>query len=192
MPGFSPSRIADLLAADPYARSLGVELVSVTDDEIVVGLTVLPHHVNFLGVGHGGLVFSLADCAFSLASNNAGDRAVAIDTHLVLTAAAKPGDLLRASVVETSRGRTLGTYRVDVSREDGRKVALFTGTVHITAFGLSAYSFKSASLSKTICADSPTRSSEKQAASASSVSATEGSAASSSCSDCPVSHAVIA
>lgn len=132
MPGFSPSRVADLLAADPYAGSLGVELVGVTDDEIVVGLTVLPHHVNFLGVGHGGLVFSLADCAFSLASNNAGDRAVAIDTHLVLTAAARPGDLLRASVVETSRGRILGTYRVDVSREDGRKVALFTGTVHIT------------------------------------------------------------
>ena len=132
MPGFSPSRVADLLAADPYAGSLGVELVEVSDDEIVVGLTVLPHQVNFLGVGHGGLVFSLADCAFSLASNNAGDRAVAIDTHLVLTAAAKPGDLLRASVVETSRGRTLGTYRVDVSREDGRKVALFTGTVHIT------------------------------------------------------------
>jgi acyl-CoA thioesterase len=132
MPGFSPSRIADLLAADPYSGALGVELVSVTDDEIVVGITVLPRHVNFLGVGHGGLVFSLADCAFSLASNNAGDRAVAIDTHLVLTAATKPGDLLRASVVETSRGRTLGTYRVDVSREDGRKVALFTGTVHIT------------------------------------------------------------
>jgi len=132
MPGFSPSRIAYLLAADPYSAALGVELVSVTDDEIVVGITVLPRHVNFLGVGHGGLVFSLADCAFSLASNDAGDRAVAIDTHLVLTAATKPGDLLRASVVETSRGRTLGTYRVDVSREDGRKVALFTGTVHIT------------------------------------------------------------
>ena len=132
MAGFRQSRVQEMLGSDPYALSLGIELVSVTDDEIVVGLTVLPHHVNFLGVGHGGLVFSLADCAFSLASNNAGDRAVAIDTHLVLTAAAKPGDPLQASVVETSRGRTLGTYRVDVSREDGRKVALFTGTVHIT------------------------------------------------------------
>lgn len=131
MAGFKQSRVEEMLGGDPYAHSLGVELVSVADDEIVVGLTVLPHHVNFLGVGHGGLVFSLADCAFSLASNNAGDRAVAIDTHLVLTAAAKPGDMLRASVAETSRGRTLGTYRVDVSREDGRKVALFTGTVHI-------------------------------------------------------------
>jgi acyl-CoA thioesterase len=121
-----------MLGSDPYARSLGVELVSVTDDEIVVAMVVGEPHVNFLGVGHGGVVFSLADCAFSLASNNAGDRAVAIDTHLVLTASTKPGDRLEASVTETSRGRTLGTYGVDVTRDDGRTVALFTGTVHIT------------------------------------------------------------
>ena len=67
-------------------------------EEIVVGLVVTESHVNFLGVGHGGLVFSLADCAFSLASNNAGGRAVAIDTHLVLTAPTRPGDRLEASV----------------------------------------------------------------------------------------------
>jgi acyl-CoA thioesterase len=124
-----------MLGADPYARSLDVDLVSVTGNEIVVSMTVRNDHVNFLGVGHGGMVFSLADCAFALASNNAGDRAVAIDTHLVLTAPTRPGDRLTASVTETSRGRTLGTYRVDVTREDGRTVALFTGTVHITASG---------------------------------------------------------
>jgi acyl-CoA thioesterase len=133
--GFDPSRVDELLAADPYARSLGVGLVSVTDEEIVVQMTVREDHVNFLGVGHGGMVFSLADCAFSLASNNAGDRAVAIDTHLVLTAATRSGDRLTASATETSRGRTLGTYRVDVTRDDGRTVALFTGTVHITPSG---------------------------------------------------------
>ena len=33
----------------------------------------------------------------------------------------------------TTRGRTLATYRVDVTRQDGRTVALFTGTVFITA-----------------------------------------------------------
>jgi acyl-CoA thioesterase len=121
-----------MLAADAYARSLGVELISIDDDEIVVGLEVRPDHLNFLEVGHGGMVFSLADCAFSLGSNAAGDRAVAIDTHLVLTAASRLGDRLQASVTEASRGRTIGTYRVDVSREDGRRVGLFTGTVHIT------------------------------------------------------------
>ncbi len=124
-----------MLGADAYARSLGVGLVSVTDEEITIEMTVGPEHLNFLEVGHGGMVFSLADCAFSLASNSAGDRAVAIDTHLVLTAASRAGDRLRATATEASRGRTLGTYRVDVTRDDGRTVALFTGTVHITSSG---------------------------------------------------------
>jgi len=121
-----------MLAADPYALSLGVGLVSVSDDEITVALDVGPDHLNFLDVGHGGMVFSLADCAFSLASNASGDRAVAIDTHMVLTSPSKAGDRLKARATEASRGRSLGTYRVDVTREDGKTVGLFTGTVHIT------------------------------------------------------------
>ncbi|MGA7226666.1 MAG: hotdog fold thioesterase [Acidimicrobiia bacterium] len=132
MPDFDQERIAQLLAADAYARMLGIELVSVTDDAIAIAMEVRPEHLNFLEVGHGGMVFSLADCAFSLGSNAAGDRAVAIDTHLVLTAASRLGDRLEATVTEATRGRTLGTYRVDVRRDDGRSVGLFTGTVHIT------------------------------------------------------------
>jgi acyl-CoA thioesterase len=132
VPGFSLSRVEGLLESDAYARSMGIGLVSVSDDEIVVELEVRSEHLNFLELGHGGMVFSLADCAFSLASNAAGDRAVAVDTHLALTAASRLGDRLRATVTEASRGRALGTYRVDVTRQDGRKVGLFTGTVHIT------------------------------------------------------------
>lgn len=128
---FDHERVAGLLADDPYAKGLGIELVEVTPTEIVVAMTVNETHTNFLGGGHGGMVFSLADCAFSLAANNAGDPAVAIDTHLVLTAASRPGDRLEARVREVTRGRTLGTYRADVIRDDGRTVALFTGTVHI-------------------------------------------------------------
>jgi acyl-CoA thioesterase len=130
--GFQPDRVAELLAADPYATGLGVELVSVSGDEIVVGLAVGEAHVNFLGVGHGGMVFSLADCAFSLASNSPGPRAVAIDTHLVLTAGTKPGDRLLATVRQVSRGRSLGTYQAEVRRQDGKLAGLFTGTVHIS------------------------------------------------------------
>lgn len=131
MSGFDRERVATLLADDAYAQSLGIELVEVTDDEIVVSMEVGENHANFLGVGHGGMVFSLADCAFSLASNSAGDPAVAIDTHLVLTAPSRPGDRLEARVRELSRGRTLGTYRAEVTRDDGRVAALFTGTVYI-------------------------------------------------------------
>lgn len=133
MSAFEPERVARLLESDNFADGLGVELVSVTPKEITVALDVTEEHANFLGVGHGGMVFSLADCAFSLASNSAGDDAVAIDTHLVLTAASRPGDRLQATVRELSRGRTLGTYRADVTRTgDGRIVGLFTGTVFIS------------------------------------------------------------
>ncbi|MGH8915361.1 MAG: hotdog fold thioesterase [Acidimicrobiia bacterium] len=132
MPGFTRPRVEEMLQADAYARLLGIELVSVSADVIVVALELRPEHLNFLEVGHGGVVFSLADCAFSLGSNAAGERAVAIDTHLVLTSASSQGDRLQAAVTETTRGRTLGTYRVDVSRQDGRTVGLFTGTVHIS------------------------------------------------------------
>lgn len=129
--GFDRESVAGLLADDTYANGLGIELVDVSDEEITIAMEVDDSHTNFLGGGHGGIVFSLADCALSLASNSTGEQALAIDTHLVLTSATRPGDRLEARIREVSRGRTLGTYRADVTNAAGRKVALFTGTVYI-------------------------------------------------------------
>lgn len=125
--------ISDMLGRDQYATHLGIRLVS--DDPITVSMGVGEKHLNFLGVTHGGAMFSLADCAFSLASNASGDRAVAIDTHLVLTAGSGAGDELIAVAEEMTRGRSLGTYRIVVRRSDGRVAGLFTGTVRIGGSG---------------------------------------------------------
>jgi phenylacetic acid degradation protein PaaD len=124
-------RLREMIGGDAYAAHLGFRLLD-DADAVAVAMTVGPEHLNFLGTTHGGAVFSLADCAFSLASNVAGDRAVAIDTHLVITGGSALGDVLTARAEETTRGRTLGTYRITVSRGDGRVVGLFTGTVHIS------------------------------------------------------------
>ncbi|NNF62850.1 MAG: hotdog fold thioesterase [Acidimicrobiia bacterium] len=121
--------LAALLERDPFATSLGIELVSV--DPITLRMQLTDAHANFHGVTHGGAVFSLADCAFSLASNEAGEPAFAIDTHLVLPAGSKPGDTLTAVAEEVTRGRTLATYRIIVTRDDDRVVGNFTGTVYI-------------------------------------------------------------
>lgn len=121
--------LAALLDGDPFATSLGIELVTV--DPITLTMELSDAHTNFHGVTHGGAVFSLADCAFSLASNEAGEPAFAIDTHLVLSAGSKPGDTLTAIAEEVTRGRTLATYRVIVTRDDNRVVGHFTGTVYI-------------------------------------------------------------
>lgn len=125
-------RVRSMVAADRFAGLLGARLVETDGSRVAVEMVVDERHVNFLDVTHGGAVFSLADVAFSLASNAAGDRAVAIDTHLVLSGGSRPGDVLTATAEEATRGRTLGTYRVTVTRGDGRVIGLFTGTVHIT------------------------------------------------------------
>jgi acyl-CoA thioesterase len=121
---------AQMLEDDRYASLLGIELVGA--DPIAVAMRIRTDHLNFLGVTHGGAMFSLADCAFALASNQAGAKAVAIDTHLVLSGGSKEGVVLTAVAEETTRGKTLGTYRIVVTRSDDRVVGLFTGTVHIS------------------------------------------------------------
>lgn len=124
-------RIEHAIANDPYAASQGFSLGAVTDEAVTVNMTVRDDQVNFLGGTHGGVIHSLADCAFSLASNAYPEDAVAIDTHLAITAASDVGEVLTATAREQTRGRTLATYRVDVTRGDGRTVALFTGTVFL-------------------------------------------------------------
>ena len=122
--------IKDLFSKDRYAATLGMRLVSA--DPVVVELPLTRDHENFYDVTHGGAVFSVADCAFSLAANASGDRAVSIDTHLALTAGTMRGDTLIAEAEEVTRGRTVASYRVVVRRSDERVCALFTGTVQIT------------------------------------------------------------
>jgi acyl-CoA thioesterase len=88
--------------------------------------------LNFLGVVHGGLIFSLADVAFSVASNKEGPVAYAIDVSGSFIKSAKEGDTLVAKATRVYRGRRTGVYRMDIFRND-ELLATFNGTVLITA-----------------------------------------------------------
>ena len=124
-------RLVELIEADRYADHLGIRLSDASGVDgagVEVEMTIEDRHCNFLGGLHGGALFSLADCALSLASNHAS-TAVAVDTHLVLNGRAEIGDTITAVAEEVTRGRTMGTYRITISRGDGRTVGLFTGTV---------------------------------------------------------------
>ena len=126
------AHVRRLFDADRYAAKLGMELIDPDPARVTVAMPVTAEHENFYDVTHGGAMFSLADCAFALASNSHGDRAVAIDTHLALTSGTSAGDTLTAVAEEMTRGRTLATYRITVTRGDGRICGLFTGMVHVT------------------------------------------------------------
>lgn len=103
--------------------------MDVNQEGLTLEMPIGPDHLNFLNLTHGGAVFSLADCAMSLASNGGDHRAVAIDAHLVISGGSEAGDVLKAVAEPVVGGRTLGTHRITVTRGDGRIVGMFTGTV---------------------------------------------------------------
>jgi acyl-CoA thioesterase len=125
-------RVKDLAARDPFVTFLGAECAEAGPGTAVVRMMVCDQHMNFNGTCHGGVLFSLADIAFGLASNSHGRLAAAIDAHIGFTAPVQVGDALIATAVELNRSNRIGTYRVDVRRNDDGVVAAFTGTVYIT------------------------------------------------------------
>lgn len=126
------ARVKQLAAADPFLRWAGITCTHADRGTATVEVTLQPHHINFNGTCHGGIVFALADTAFGLAANSYGVIAAGIDTHLTFQLASHVGDRLVAKSVEVSRSRKIAVYRVDVCKGDGVPVSSFTGTVYIT------------------------------------------------------------
>ncbi len=117
---------------------LGLELIDLQSGSAKVRLVVDERHLNFNGTCHGGVIFSLADSAFGLASNTHGLIAAGVDAHITYAAAANIGDVLIAIAKEETRSRRLASYRVIVSTESDKIIATFTGTVYITGKSHSA------------------------------------------------------
>jgi acyl-CoA thioesterase len=121
-----------LMKRDVFASGMGIELVEVAAGRAVTKVTVGERHLNFNGLGHGGLTFTLADVAFGLACNSHGLVAGGVDVHLVYSKPAQAGDVLTATAVEISRSSRLGHYRIDVKRGDGTLIAAMTGTALVS------------------------------------------------------------
>lgn len=127
-----PAALAMRLAAsDPFVRATGISCTHAGAGSAEVRLTLRGEHLNFSGTCHGGVLFTLADTAFGLASNSYGAVAAGIDAHITYQEAAHEGQTVIARAHEVSRNRRLAVYRVDVVRDDGRPISSFTGTVYI-------------------------------------------------------------
>ena len=61
--------IVSSIKSDPYANFLGIEFHKIGKGYALCKITITDDMINFTGLVHGGLVFSLADAAFSAASN---------------------------------------------------------------------------------------------------------------------------
>lgn len=121
-----------LFRRDAFVLGLGIELIEVSTGRAVTRVVIEDRHLNFNGVCHGGLTFTLADTAFGYACNSHGIMAGGVDVHMIYSRGVKLGDVLTATAVEISRTAKLAHYRVDVTRGDGTLVAAMTGTAFIS------------------------------------------------------------
>lgn len=80
------------------------------------------HHI-----GHGGMIFALADTAFAYACNSRNENTVAQNASISFLAPAQPGEILTAEAREVSRVGRSGVYQVSVRTVDDRVIAEFTG-----------------------------------------------------------------
>lgn len=115
---------------DRFARSLGIELETVSPGFCRAALTVTQEMLNSVGLTHGGVTFSLADFAFAVASNSQGKVALALAAQINYPAASRVGDRLTATAREQSINRRTGIYSVEVRNNEGGLTGLFNGTVY--------------------------------------------------------------
>ncbi len=111
---------------DSFRELLGVQVVEVKDGYAKMSLKITKQHTNFVGVTHGGVIFSLADCAFAEAANSGDKVAVAVQVSINFLKPTLEGDTLTAEAVKVSEGKTFGLYSITVRKED-KTVAVFTG-----------------------------------------------------------------
>ena len=114
---------------DRYAHYLGVEICQWGEETARAKLVLKEHHLNSVNTVHGGVIFSLADSAFSVASNSHGTVAVAIQVCISYFRAVSGGTLY-AEAREVSRNPKLATYMIEVTDDSGSLLGVFQGTVY--------------------------------------------------------------
>ncbi len=123
----------NLIGEDPFAAYLGVEVLEIKPGWARVRVRLSGDHLNFLGMVHGGVIFSLADVAFAAASNSFGSKAVALSVCIDFISAADISDELTAEVGLVSRAGKTGLYEMKVLDSGGNTIAQCRGWVYHTS-----------------------------------------------------------
>ncbi len=121
-------RVAEtLLQREGTGPAWGIAIDDVREGYARIRMTLRDDMLNGHRIGHGGMIFALADTAFAYACNSRNENTVAQNASISFLAPAQPGDVLIAEAREVSRAGRTGVYQVSVRTEDGRAIAEFTG-----------------------------------------------------------------
>jgi uncharacterized protein (TIGR00369 family) len=117
--------------APGLVTTLGIELVSCTEERVEATLNARLEVSNRAGVLHGGAIMALADTlggAGTIANLPEGASTVTIESKTNFFAAVPVGDVARAECTPLHRGRTTMVWQTRVTRGDGRLAAVVIQT----------------------------------------------------------------
>lgn len=128
----NPTNLATILAAQPFPRLMGVEIVEAGKDRVRGRLTVRPDLCTAGNILHGGAVMAFADAlgatgAFlNLPEGAAGTTTIESKTNFI--GAAKEGSTVDAESLPIHIGRRSSVWQTRLTRSDGKLVAVVTQT----------------------------------------------------------------
>jgi acyl-CoA thioesterase len=115
-------RIQAIVQHDRLLQHFGMKVLEAREGYAKVSATVEERFLNAHGIGHGVLLFAVADVAFALAVNAARD-AVGVQWSFNAIRAAKPGETITGEARTIHSGRQSAVCELTISAGDGRLLA---------------------------------------------------------------------
>ena len=115
----------------PFAKLMGISVVSVEPDQVVGELKVREDLCTRPAVLHGGAYMAFADtigAIATVANLKDGETTTTIESKTNFFAAVPLGDTARAECTPLHKGRTTMVWQTRITRGDGRLCALVTQT----------------------------------------------------------------
>ncbi len=135
----TPEELIRHFQNDAFARFTGCEIIEAGEGWAKVRMGIDRHHLNGVGLVHGGAVYMAADLAGAVAANSHGHVAVTLSATATYMKPGQGGSIL-ATAREVSRSRKIGVYAVDVIDEaSGETIASFQQTAFVTEKDLSHF-----------------------------------------------------
>jgi acyl-CoA thioesterase len=126
--GWKMDTVLDRIRKDPYAEFLGIQVEKAGKGYALCSVVIRKEMFNFLGVIHGGFLFSLADVAFAAASNTDFLPSLALDVSGSFFRTARLGDKISAEARVIHTTKRTGVYSMKVMN-GSELIAMFSGTV---------------------------------------------------------------
>ncbi len=115
-------RIDEIWEGDRLIRDFGMKLIEGREGYAKVSVEVKERFLNAHGIGHGVLLFAVADAAFALSVNAVVD-AVGVQWSFSVFRAAKPGEEVIGESRIVHKGRQSMVCELVVTTGDGRILA---------------------------------------------------------------------